>query len=536
MDVLRGLQEGWMEMPELFGNPYVLPAVIVVVLLLVLLLIVMMRKRRGTSQSEVRSMERVAAPPAGPAAAASIMPMAAADSQPGPLPSQAPSQATGAPDTSLVPQPQSPAAAAQPVVAKERPAPVTPVAKATKFPERAALNDDPLRAVILDIVHGWGDLTSEDTNRLNLFRADKVLAAAEAIDLPKEDAGGGYARTRLLQIRKYAADKQLQQKPPEAAPEVQPSGVEPVLTMEAVETDPEETATLVAEVEQTPSQETRAEELAAGEPQPEGPPPSWELPQPTEHLAGAGLATAAFAATPHDEKIEDRLSLEKELGEDEGEWTQSAEPIVIPPWPEESRPEESVATSPWPEDSQPVETTASSPWPEESQPLTPATASPWSEEPTGWDIDEPPVLEEVPVELDDEQPLPAAAVADIGPAAATAATAITEETTPVQDITDQFQAPDDSLSTLHGRVRTAEELMALPAGDQADMLAFLEPPELARVFEASEDRRLKKGVIDVLENLGSPGSLDVLRRCLDDADPEMQVYALDAADRLLGVE
>ena len=323
MDVLRGLQEGWMEMPELFGNPYVLPAVIVVVLLLVLLLILMMRKRRGTSQSEVRSMERVAAPPAGPgrlrsrqAAAIAADQLAAADSQPGPLPRQA----TEAPDTSLVPQPQSPAAAAQPVVAKQRPAPITPVAKASRPPERAALNDDPLQAVILDIVQGWGDLTSEDTNRLNLFRADKVLAAAEAIDLPKEDAGGGYARTRLLQIRKYAADKQLQQKPPEAVPEAQPSGVLPVLATEAVGTSPDETATLVAEVEQTPTQETRVEEPAAGEPPPDGSPPSWELPQPTGSLAGAGLATAALAATAHDEKIEDRLSLERELGEGEGEW------------------------------------------------------------------------------------------------------------------------------------------------------------------------------------------------------------------------
>jgi hypothetical protein len=491
-------------------------------------------------------MERVAAPPPGPAsptgpstvaelraaagptaatgltfaaesaAAAGAMPVAAADSQPGPLPRQA----TEAPDTSLVPQPQSLPAAAQPVVAKERPAPIMPIAKASKPLERAALNDDPLRAVILDIVHGWGDLTSEDTNRLNLFRADKVLAAAQAIDLPKEDAGGGYARSRLLQIRKYAADKQLQQRPPEAAPEARPSGVEPVLATEAAETNPEETAALETEVEQTSTQEARAEELAVGEPQPDGSPPSWELPQPTGNLAGAGLATAALAATAQNEKIEDRLSLEKELGEGEGEWTQSAEPIVIPPWPEES---------------QPVEMTAS-PWPEESQPLAPATASPWSEEPTGWDIGEPPVLEEVPVELDDEQPLLAAAVTDMGPAAATAATGITAEPAPVQDITGQFQAPEDSLSTLHGRVRTAEELMALPAGDQADMLAFLEPHELARVFEASEDRRLKKGVIDVLENLGSPASLDVLRRCLDDADPEIQVYALDAADRLLGVE
>ena len=186
MDVLRGLQEGWMEMPELFGNPYVLPAVIVVVLLLVLLLILMMRKRRDTSRSEVRSMERVATPPGGPAsatgprqrttaaagptataaptatagftgaagpiAAAAVMPVAAADSQPGPVPSQT----TEAPDISLAPQPQSPPAVVQPAVAKERAAPVTPVAKASKLPAPAAPDDDPLRAVILDIVHGMG--------------------------------------------------------------------------------------------------------------------------------------------------------------------------------------------------------------------------------------------------------------------------------------------------------------------------------------------------------------------------------------------
>ncbi len=78
--------------------------------------------------------------------------------------------------------------------------------------------------------------------------------------------------------------------------------------------------------------------------------------------------------------------------------------------------------------------------------------------------------------------------------------------------------------------------MALPPEERADMLAFLEPPELARVVETSDDRALKKSVIDVLENLGSPASLDVLRRCLDDDDQDIQVYALDAADRLLGEE
>lgn len=98
------------------------------------------------------------------------------------------------------------------------------------------------------------------------------------------------------------------------------------------------------------------------------------------------------------------------------------------------------------------------------------------------------------------------------------------------------EAPDDSLSGPHVRVRTAEELMALPSGERADMLAFMEPPELARVIEKSDDRALKKSVVDALENLGNTASLDALRRCLDDPDEEIQVYALDAAERLLGDE
>ncbi len=519
MDVLRGLQEGWMEMPELFGNAYVLPAVIVVVLLLVLLLVLMMRKRRGAGPTEARPMERVGSPPAepisaprltpmaGPAAAAGLTPPASSEPQLG----SALSQATETPATPLVLPSQSSAAAPQPAIASSGPAPIAPVTRASRPPERAALDDDPLRTVILDIVHGWGDLTSEDTNRLNLFRADKVLAAAEAIDLPKEDAGGGYARTRLLQIRRYAADKQLEQKPADTMPAAGPAEPEPTLETEAAEISPEEIG----------ASETTAGETTPEEAKPEGSMPSWELSQPSGNLAGAGLATAAFAATAQTGDIKDRQSLEKALGEGEGEWVEPAAPIVIPPWPEEP---------------QSVEPTTSSPWSEERQSAEPAASSPWSEEPTGRDISEPPVLEEVQVGLDEETPLVAPAVAEMGITAAAAETGIAEESAPIEDITAQFQAPEDSLSSLHVRVKTAEELMALPPGDQADMLAFLEPSELARVVEASDDRRLKKGVIDVLENLGTPASLDVLRRCLDDPDPEIQLYALDAADRLLGVE
>lgn len=494
-----------MEMPELFGNAYILPVVIVVVLLLVLLLILMTRKRRRTGPTEARSAERVVAPPARPT----------------------PTEAPEAPPTPFVPTTQTTAVTPQPAVPGETPAFVKPSTTAGGAAESGALADDPLKAVVVDIVHGWGDLTSEDTNRLALFRPDKVLAVAETIELPKDDAGGGYARTRLLQIRKYAADKQLEHKAPDTA---SPPGAESMVEAEAIQS---EAAPLATEVK------------------PDGSTPLWGSPLPEASAAGAGVAAAAVAGTFGSEQIQDRKSLEMELGEElaaEGSGEpQSSEPLASPPWPEES---------------QPVEPAVSSPWPEESQPAEPATPSPWSEEPAGWDIHEAPAPEEVAVEPAEETLLVDMETAGIeagNPDGLNGATAgvVTagvvgaavggtdtetvdlgdaEELSSIDDMTAQVQTPEDSLSSLHVRVRTADELLALPPGDQADMLAFLEPPELARVIEASDDRKLKKAVIDVLENLGNPSSLDVLRRCLDDPDPEIQVYALDAADRLLGVE
>ncbi len=71
--------------------------------------------------------------------------------------------------------------------------------------------------------------------------------------------------------------------------------------------------------------------------------------------------------------IEDRETLERALGDGESEWT-APEPIV------------------------------SSPWIEEPQPDEPGVPKPWSEEPAGWDMQEPTVLEEIPVELDEGTP------------------------------------------------------------------------------------------------------------------------------------
>ena len=100
---------------------------------------------------------------------------------------------------------------------------------------------------------------------------------------------------------------------------------------------------------------------------------------------------------------------------------------------------------------------------------------------------------------------------------------------------DSFWDDAPNLSKLSMKVETAEQLLALPADERADMTAFLPPTELAATFRATHDMGLKRAVIDTLENIGTPASLNALGNCFEDGDPDIQVYALAAADRLLGV-
>jgi len=104
--------------------------------------------------------------------------------------------------------------------------------------------------------------------------------------------------------------------------------------------------------------------------------------------------------------------------------------------------------------------------------------------------------------------------------------------------TDDFfwdDGPAQAVSRLSVKVETAEQLLALPAGERTDMAAFLPPAELVAAFRATHDADLKKAVIDTLEHIGSPASLNALGNCFEDADSGIQTYALAAADRLLGV-
>ena len=80
---------------------------------------------------------------------------------------------------------------------------------------------------------------------------------------------------------------------------------------------------------------------------------------------------------------------------------------------------------------------------------------------------------------------------------------------------------------------TAEGVLSLPAGERAGALAGLAPAELSRALKQSSDADFKRAVIDTLEADGSADALFVVNECLEDPDTEIQVYALDAAERLL---
>ena len=299
-----------------------------------------------------------------------------------------------------------PPVAAEPVAAAAAtPLATSAIASLTGLGGQHTPHDDPLRVVIEDIVRGWGDLTEDDMKRLEVFRPEKVLAAATATGIPK-GAKSEYAAKRLVQIKQYATTQQSK----------------------------------ICEDQETPGEPTSV----GGQ---------------TVPSADAGLKETAPRPTPR--------------------------PEVVP----------AAAATAGLAPAAPASETA-------AQPQAEAV-------PSVWDV-------------------------------ASAQTS-KPETAPQGQSMPVFGAPaeagahpDDEFKSMSTVVKTADDIMALPPVERPDFVVFLGPPELAKLFARTDDQRLKKSVIDILENVGSPASLEVLRTCLDDEDPEIQVYALEAADRLLG--
>ena len=91
----------------------------------------------------------------------------------------------------------------------------------------------------------------------------------------------------------------------------------------------------------------------------------------------------------------------------------------------------------------------------------------------------------------------------------------------------------DALQSLDVDISTAEDLLSLPRSEQVDALSFLDTEQLGRTFALADDPQLKRAAIDMLEQDGSSEALAAIQTCFEDPDPELQAYAVDAAERLL---
>jgi hypothetical protein len=428
---------------------YMYGAIIVVVLLILLLLVLVSRKRRAASlgagkqappppaaDSRKRRGQAEAVIPQAPTSPAQMVSASAGDStslwdetpaDPQEYAAESPSLTEAPPETASQVEAAPEATSIEPAPAVEAwPEPVTEATAATStappvivsltgLRDRHTPHDDPLRAVIEDILRGWGDLTEDDTKRLEVFRPEKVLAVAESTGIPKDAKGSEYARKRLTQIRQYAAGQQIKTKIPGQ-----------------VDYPDHDTAASAPAVDG---------QLA---PQPGGYPAAGGAQTDTTTAAATGTASAAGTAAA-------AAALNVEMA---------------------NEPDHDVSPSPW------DTATASAGAPVDTQASEAAQAS------------------------------------------------VAAEPQPSRE--------QGGFGSMTMAIKTAEDIMALPPVERPDYVVFLRPPELAKLFTRTDDQRLKKSVIDILENVGSPASLEVLRTCLDDPDSEIQVYALEAADRLLG--
>jgi hypothetical protein len=449
------------QLPELFGSSYItLAIIVVVVLLLVLLLFLNMRGRKragaGAAATAGQSGKRTKPPKErltkGRVAAAAAAAASTAES---------PDSVEEGPEATAEAEETAPSHAKLDTARQTR----------ADLGAGGMPAADPITTVVNDILRGWGDLTDEDTNRLTVFRQDRVLAAIAAAGLPKDLKNSEHARTRLGQLRHYATTVQEGGRKvhlPQAEfagigvapaggpkPSGEPDGAQP--------TEPRGDA-----VEEIPEVEETAGEARAAD-------ASWGVDK-SKSLWGEEAAVALWGTeTPDTSQVTDAGG-------------QSLPEIRWEPEAPKEMAEEAGTESGWGKENA----------------VAAAAAAFWAA----------------------SEPAEAPAAATTPAKAPTANETVTEEELPM--------VHDTFFSSLGGKVSTAADLLALPAGEQASMLVFLEPAELDKVFRAASDSELKKSVIDTLEHVGSPASLDVIQGCLEDPDPGVQVHALEAAERLLG--
>ncbi len=221
-------------MPELFGVSWGMYAVLGGLVVILILLIVMSRSQRrkkaGDSPKPVKEPKAKKSAEKKPHGAdkraryADLQQRAAMEEPDSgfaqsPYAAQAPGMAAAAPLAAAgvaaaapLNAPQAAPQAAAPIgtvptgTVPQQVVPAAPAPRMESIPmEQFIPGSDPLQTVFLDILSGWGDITQDDTNRLTVFRPERVLALIATAELPKELKSNDQARARLSQLRRWGS-------------------------------------------------------------------------------------------------------------------------------------------------------------------------------------------------------------------------------------------------------------------------------------------------------------------------------------------
>jgi len=563
-------------MPELFGSAYVLPAIIVIVLLLVLLVAVMMNKqaqaRKTASAESGRSQPANVREAAGRAGHLSVKRRADTKrvAPPVPVGAETPSGAGVVPplETAEIDASATAPAAHRPESRKG----LRPLGQhaaqweAVRPTPDAVSTVDPIAPVLAELLRGWGDLSREDRNRLSVFRPERLQAALQALPVPKELRNDADARLRLDQLTRYADDLAAARVPLHPLDDEDEPGDEDEVASTAMAPLPASAAALAAAVAQTrqdtvlvppPGADMPEETLAASMPEDEitavTPPASSASPEDAESTPsqrhwffGQDMddtqerlhPQAPTSLLPDEPGSADESSRDDEAlgflmshantGAKNGFGAQRSEGDDIAARVGWQATESTAAMDSYSQ--LPVSATSDAGEPGPGIELTAEAkdAVPFDLAFGQWEEAAPPTLEEV---------------ATFGDWTVASDVAADDDTAAPGDTPAPSDRFDDTVETfprprplLGGMVKTADDLLSLPPDERLEMVAFLQPGELGAVLKRADDPELKKAVIDTLEHVSTPASLEVLRQSLDDSDPQIQMYALQAADRILGAD
>ena len=358
---------------------------------------------------------------------------------------------------------------------------------------------DPIARLVDGLLEEHGDLTQEELRRLELYRPERVLAYTDQVVESVSGRGKESKRSRLARIRRYVESVQS-----EAELETRPAD-QPLRQSVGMPSSPEMNEHIVPPSTPTPAglaAATTVAGIAATTP---------EYDQPVVDAPGIGTTGTADSVAP----------AILGMGKADADWQTKPDAPLDP------------ELSLFPDEAEPVDA--------EPDAARPHVAEAPVEEPFMAFAPEAPI-EVVPTNepqpIDELHSMPI--VADDPPVSDTVKEqdeALVVDATPTLDAeldpNDSFAGAPSAADPFESAQPQAETVLALPPEEREQALCDLDADELARTFTSADDPRLKRAAVDKLEEHGTGEALSALQECLEDPDPELQLYALEAAERLL---